>query len=126
MASQQGSVDPTLFQSDEKARNFTVDTPLVEKSKLDEDKPGKLKIISHYRGMLCTLLYLTASRPDPTICYIMWCPEDFSLTNSICICGQLVVKNTLVSTFRSIQLLGVRLVSWSLKAKSAADIQYGS
>nr|GEZ50463.1 retrovirus-related Pol polyprotein from transposon TNT 1-94 [Tanacetum cinerariifolium] len=42
-----------------------VDTPMVEKSKLDEDKKGKHVDPSHYHGMIGTLLYLTASRPDP-------------------------------------------------------------
>ncbi|GJU23939.1 retrovirus-related pol polyprotein from transposon TNT 1-94 [Tanacetum coccineum] len=41
-----------------------VDTPMVEKSKLDEDKEGKAVDPSHYRGMISTLIYLTASRPD--------------------------------------------------------------
>nr|GEU65272.1 retrovirus-related Pol polyprotein from transposon TNT 1-94 [Tanacetum cinerariifolium] len=41
-----------------------VDTLMVEKSKLDEDKEGKAVDPSHYRGIIGTLLYLTASRPD--------------------------------------------------------------
>nr|GEV85894.1 hypothetical protein [Tanacetum cinerariifolium] len=41
-----------------------VDTPMVEKSKLNEDKEGKTVDLSHYRGMIGTLLYLKASRPD--------------------------------------------------------------
>ncbi|GKF35518.1 hypothetical protein Tco_0112276, partial [Tanacetum coccineum] len=41
-----------------------VDTPMVEKSKLDEDKEGKAVDPSLYRGMIDTLLYLTANRPD--------------------------------------------------------------
>ncbi|GJW14944.1 putative ribonuclease H-like domain-containing protein, partial [Tanacetum coccineum] len=40
------------------------DTPMVEKSKLDEDKEGKAVDPSHYHGMIGTLFYLTASRPD--------------------------------------------------------------
>ncbi|GJW55225.1 retrovirus-related pol polyprotein from transposon TNT 1-94 [Tanacetum coccineum] len=36
-----------------------VDTPMVEKSKLDKDKDGKAVDLSHYRGMIDTLLYLT-------------------------------------------------------------------
>nr|GEU77186.1 hypothetical protein [Tanacetum cinerariifolium] len=40
-----------------------VDTPMVEKSKLDEDKEGKAVDPSHYRGMIGTL-FLTASKPD--------------------------------------------------------------
>nr|GFD12238.1 uncharacterized mitochondrial protein AtMg00810-like [Tanacetum cinerariifolium] len=35
-----------------------------EKSKLDEDREGKAVDPSHYRGMIGTLHYLTASRPD--------------------------------------------------------------
>nr|GEW41231.1 retrovirus-related Pol polyprotein from transposon TNT 1-94 [Tanacetum cinerariifolium] len=41
-----------------------VDTPMVKKSKLDEDKEGKVVDPSHYRDMIGILLYLTASRPD--------------------------------------------------------------
>nr|GEZ55075.1 hypothetical protein [Tanacetum cinerariifolium] len=41
-----------------------VDTLMMEKSKLDEDREGKVVDPSHYRGMIGTLLYLTASRPD--------------------------------------------------------------
>ncbi|GJR05492.1 retrovirus-related pol polyprotein from transposon TNT 1-94 [Tanacetum coccineum] len=46
-----------------------------EKSKLDEDKEGKAIDPSHYRGMIGTLLYLTASRPDLqfTICMCARC-----------------------------------------------------
>ncbi|GKG60284.1 hypothetical protein Tco_0611885, partial [Tanacetum coccineum] len=42
----------------------SVDTPMVEKSKLDEDKEGNAIDLSHYRGMIGTLLYLTTNRPD--------------------------------------------------------------
>nr|GEW61203.1 uncharacterized mitochondrial protein AtMg00810-like [Tanacetum cinerariifolium] len=51
-----------------------VDTPMVEKSKMDEDKEGKVVDQSHYRGMIGTLLYLTASRPDLqfSICMCAW------------------------------------------------------
>nr|GEU44343.1 hypothetical protein [Tanacetum cinerariifolium] len=41
-----------------------VDTRIVKKSKLDEDKEGKAIDPSHCHGMIGTLLYLTASRPD--------------------------------------------------------------
>nr|GEZ79697.1 retrovirus-related Pol polyprotein from transposon TNT 1-94 [Tanacetum cinerariifolium] len=41
-----------------------LDTPMLEKSKLDVDKERKAVDSSHYRGMIGTLLYLTASRPD--------------------------------------------------------------
>ncbi|GJU84911.1 hypothetical protein Tco_1292457 [Tanacetum coccineum] len=41
-----------------------VDTPTVEKSKLDEDTQGKVVDPTHYRGMVGTLMYLTSSKPD--------------------------------------------------------------
>nr|GEX17396.1 retrovirus-related Pol polyprotein from transposon TNT 1-94 [Tanacetum cinerariifolium] len=41
-----------------------VDTPMVEKSKLDEDKEEKAVDPLHYHGMIGTLMYLTASRSD--------------------------------------------------------------
>ncbi|GJY56725.1 retrovirus-related pol polyprotein from transposon TNT 1-94 [Tanacetum coccineum] len=40
------------------------DTPMVEKSKLDEDPQGKAIDPTRYRGMFGTLMYLTSSRPD--------------------------------------------------------------
>nr|GFA69992.1 retrovirus-related Pol polyprotein from transposon TNT 1-94 [Tanacetum cinerariifolium] len=51
-----------------------LDTPMMEKSKLDEDKEGKAVDPSHYRGMIDTLLYLRASRPDLqfAICMCAW------------------------------------------------------
>ncbi|GJZ78150.1 hypothetical protein Tco_0642822, partial [Tanacetum coccineum] len=62
-----------------------VDTPMVEKSKLDEDKDGKAVDPSQYRGMIGTLLYLTANA-DHAGC-----------------------QDTRRSTSGSIQLLGDRL-----------------
>nr|GEZ55812.1 retrovirus-related Pol polyprotein from transposon TNT 1-94 [Tanacetum cinerariifolium] len=57
-----------------------VDTPMVEKSKLDEDKEGKAVDPSHYRGMIGTYLYLTASRPD--------------LQFAICMCARYLARPT--------------------------------
>ncbi|GJU76165.1 retrovirus-related pol polyprotein from transposon TNT 1-94 [Tanacetum coccineum] len=57
-----------------------VDTPMVEKSKLDEDTQGKAVDPTHYRGMVGTLMYLTASRPD--------------LTFVVCMCARYQAKPT--------------------------------
>nr|GEZ78827.1 retrovirus-related Pol polyprotein from transposon TNT 1-94 [Tanacetum cinerariifolium] len=46
-----------------------MDTPMVEKSKLDEDTHGKAVDPTHYRGMVGTLMYLTFSRPDLGLWY---------------------------------------------------------
>ncbi|GKE69148.1 hypothetical protein Tco_1527220 [Tanacetum coccineum] len=48
-----------------------VDTPMVKKSKLDEDTQGKVVDPTHYYGMIGTLMYLTASRPDLTFVVCM-------------------------------------------------------
>ncbi|GJX21055.1 retrovirus-related pol polyprotein from transposon TNT 1-94 [Tanacetum coccineum] len=40
------------------------DTPMVEKSKLDEDLQGTPIDATLYRGMIGSLMYLTSSRPD--------------------------------------------------------------
>nr|GEX19175.1 retrotransposon protein, putative, unclassified [Tanacetum cinerariifolium] len=49
---------------------------MVEKFKLDEDTQGKALDPTHYRGMVGTLMYLIASRPD--------------LTFSVCICARAI------------------------------------
>ncbi|GJR51960.1 retrovirus-related pol polyprotein from transposon TNT 1-94 [Tanacetum coccineum] len=68
-----GTVDPTLFiRRQESLKKYgmessdPVDTPMVENSKLDEDTQGKAVDPTHYHGMIGTLMYLTASRPDLT------------------------------------------------------------
>ncbi|GKD14633.1 retrovirus-related pol polyprotein from transposon TNT 1-94 [Tanacetum coccineum] len=58
----------------------SVDTPMVEKSKLDEDTQGKAVDPTHNRGMISTLMYLTASRPD--------------LTFAVCMCARYQAKPT--------------------------------
>ncbi|GJR22550.1 copia protein [Tanacetum coccineum] len=63
------------------------DTPMVDKSKLDEDPQGKAVDPTHYCGMVGTLMYLTASRPDLTFFVCMCarqhilnrCPNDTNI-----------------------------------------------
>ncbi|GJS52917.1 hypothetical protein Tco_0626279 [Tanacetum coccineum] len=56
-----------------------VDTPLVDKSKLDEDLQEKPVDPTHYRGMIgsYTLMYLTSSRPNLVfvVCMCTWYQE---------------------------------------------------
>ncbi|GJT06966.1 retrovirus-related pol polyprotein from transposon TNT 1-94 [Tanacetum coccineum] len=42
----------------------SVDTLMVDRTKLDKDLPGKTVDPTHYRGMIGSLMYLTSSRPD--------------------------------------------------------------
>ncbi|GKB62471.1 retrovirus-related pol polyprotein from transposon TNT 1-94 [Tanacetum coccineum] len=76
-----GIVDPILFirkqgkdillKKYDMESSDPVDTPMMEKSKLDEDTQGKAVDPTHYHGMIGTLLYLTASRPDLTFSVYM-------------------------------------------------------
>ncbi|GKD51831.1 retrovirus-related pol polyprotein from transposon TNT 1-94 [Tanacetum coccineum] len=83
-----GTVDPTLFirrqgkdillvqiYVDDIIFTDPVDTPMVEKSKLDENTQWKAVDPTHYRGMVGTPMYLTTSRPDLTLSY----PKDSSI-----------------------------------------------
>nr|GEU48886.1 hypothetical protein [Tanacetum cinerariifolium] len=56
------------------------DTPMVEKSKLDEDPYGKAVDPTRYHRMVVTLMYLTASGPD--------------LTFAVCMCARYQAKPT--------------------------------
>ncbi|GKC58308.1 retrovirus-related pol polyprotein from transposon TNT 1-94 [Tanacetum coccineum] len=42
----------------------SVDTPMMDITKLDEDLQGKTVDLTHYRGMIGSLMYLTSSRPN--------------------------------------------------------------
>ncbi|GJR55219.1 hypothetical protein Tco_1405740 [Tanacetum coccineum] len=85
-----------------------VDTPMVEKSKLDEDKEGKAVDPSHYRG---------------TIHQGLWYPKDSSIAlTAFADADHAGCQDTRRSTSGSIQLLSDRLVSWSSKRQKSAAI----
>nr|GEW08406.1 hypothetical protein [Tanacetum cinerariifolium] len=108
-----------------------VDTPMVEKSKLDEDREGKAMDSSHYRGMIGTLLYLAASRPDLQFAICMCAryqarptkKHDSSVAlTAFADADHAGCQDTHRSTSGSVQFLGERLISWSLKRKKSAAI----
>ncbi|GJT33797.1 copia protein [Tanacetum coccineum] len=93
-----------------------VDTPMVEKSKLDEDPQEKAIDPTHYRGMVGTLMYLTASRPDLTF-------TDSSITlAAYADADHAGCQDSRRSTSGCMQVLGDRLVSWSSKRQISAAI----
>ncbi|GJQ96689.1 retrovirus-related pol polyprotein from transposon TNT 1-94 [Tanacetum coccineum] len=97
-----------------------VDTPMVEKSKLDEDPQGKSIDHTHYRGMVGTLMYLTSIRPD-LIYTGLWYLKDSSIAlTTFADADHSGCQDTRHSTSRSMQLLGDRLVSWSSKRQKSA------
>nr|GEY39767.1 uncharacterized mitochondrial protein AtMg00810-like [Tanacetum cinerariifolium] len=57
-----------------------IDTPMAECPKLDEDKRGKLIDPTRYRGMVGSLMYLSASRPD--------------IVFAVCMCARYQAKPT--------------------------------
>nr|GEX04265.1 hypothetical protein [Tanacetum cinerariifolium] len=97
-----------------------VDTPLVEKHKLDEDLQRKLVDDTLYRGMIGSLMYLTFSRPDLT-----YADTGMSLT-SYADAGHAGCQDSRRSTSESAQLLGDKLVSCSSKKQKAKhiDVRY--
>ncbi|GJU83759.1 hypothetical protein Tco_1286124 [Tanacetum coccineum] len=111
-----------------------VDTPMVEKSKLDEDTEGKAVDPSHYRGMIGTLLYLTASRPDLQFAIFMCARYQARPTEKHLLADSSIAltafadadhagcQDTRRSTSGSMQFLGDRLVSWSSKRQKSAAI----
>ncbi|GJU50255.1 retrovirus-related pol polyprotein from transposon TNT 1-94 [Tanacetum coccineum] len=96
-----------------------VDTLMVEKSKLDEDIEEKAVDPSHYRGMIGTVLYLTAR----TVNRGLWYPKDSSITlTAFADADHAGCQDTRHSTSSSMQFLGDRLVRWSSKRQKSAAI----
>ncbi|GJU83871.1 retrovirus-related pol polyprotein from transposon TNT 1-94 [Tanacetum coccineum] len=58
----------------------SINTPMVEKSKLDKDLQGNPVDATLYRGMIGSLIYLTSSRPD--------------LIYAVCLCARYQAKPT--------------------------------
>ncbi|GJX51675.1 retrovirus-related pol polyprotein from transposon TNT 1-94 [Tanacetum coccineum] len=81
-----------------------VDTPLVEKSKLDEDPQGKAVDPTRYRGMIGTLMYLTSSRAD-----LQFVDSCIALT-AFADADHVGCQDTRRRTSGSMQLLGDRLI----------------
>nr|GEU60534.1 hypothetical protein [Tanacetum cinerariifolium] len=93
-----------------------VDTPMVEKSKLDKDTQGKAVDPTHYRSMVGTLMHLTSNRPDLY-------SKDYAIALiAFADADHVGCQDTRHSTFGSMQLLEDRLVSWSSKRQKSAAI----
>ncbi|GKB46174.1 retrovirus-related pol polyprotein from transposon TNT 1-94 [Tanacetum coccineum] len=103
----------------------SIDTPMIEKSKLDEDLQGNPVDATLYRGMIGSLMYLTSSRPD--------------LIYAVCLCARYQAKptekhlNVVTRIFRYLKGTinmglwyskdtGDKLVSWSSKKQKCTAI----
>ncbi|GKC83480.1 retrovirus-related pol polyprotein from transposon TNT 1-94, partial [Tanacetum coccineum] len=80
LLSLRNSLKELIFEKYGMESSDPVDTPMVEKSKLDEDTQGKSVDPTHYLRMVGTLMYITTSRPD--------------LTFIVCMCARYHAKPT--------------------------------
>nr|GEV47000.1 hypothetical protein [Tanacetum cinerariifolium] len=83
-------------------------TPVVEKSKLDEDLQGKLVDATLYRGMIGSFMYL---HPDTGMSLTAYADADHA-----------GCQDTRRSTLGSAQFLGDKLVRWSSKKQKSTAI----
>ncbi|GKB72167.1 retrovirus-related pol polyprotein from transposon TNT 1-94 [Tanacetum coccineum] len=111
-----------------------IDTPMAERPNLDEDKGGKLIDPTRFRGMVGSLMYLSASRPDIVFAVCMCAryqakPTEMHLTAIKRIFRYL--KGTInmgTEKYYLVQLniLDIDIVSWAhrKKQKSTAILHY--
>ncbi|GKA76799.1 integrase, catalytic region, zinc finger, CCHC-type containing protein, partial [Tanacetum coccineum] len=96
-----------------------VDTPMVERSKLDEDLSGIPVDQTRYRQMIGSLMYLTAR----TINMGLWYLKDTAMAlTAYADADHAGCQDTRRSTSGSAQFLGDKLVSWSSKKQTSTSI----
>ncbi|GJS97173.1 retrovirus-related pol polyprotein from transposon TNT 1-94 [Tanacetum coccineum] len=136
-----GTVDPTLFIRIEgkdillaqiyvddiifaSTKPDLLDTPMVEKSKLDEDPQGKAVDPIRYREMIGTLMYLTSKRSDLVfvVCMCARYQDSCIALTAFVNANHTGCQDTRKITSESMQLLGDRLVSWSSKKQKCTAI----
>ncbi|GKB16869.1 retrovirus-related pol polyprotein from transposon TNT 1-94 [Tanacetum coccineum] len=90
-----------------------IDTPMVDRSKLDEDPLGILVDQTRFKGMVSSLMYLIASRPnlDTAMTLTTYADDD-----------HVGCQYTRRSTSGRALFLGDKLVSWSLKKQKSTAI----
>ncbi|GKB62553.1 retrovirus-related pol polyprotein from transposon TNT 1-94 [Tanacetum coccineum] len=97
----------------------SVDTPMIENKKIDEDLQGKQVDATLYHGMIGSLMYLIASRHD--LNYVYSKDTDMSLT-AYADADHAGCQDTRRSTSGNAQFLGDKLVSWSSKKQKSTAI----
>ncbi|GJR35501.1 retrovirus-related pol polyprotein from transposon TNT 1-94 [Tanacetum coccineum] len=96
-----------------------VDTPMVDRLKLDEDLLGISVDQTRFRGMVGSLMYLTAR----TITMGLWYPKDNAMSlTAYADADHAGCQDSRRSTSGSAQFLGDRLVSWSSKKQRSTAI----
>ncbi|GJV21973.1 retrovirus-related pol polyprotein from transposon TNT 1-94 [Tanacetum coccineum] len=99
-----------------------VDTPMVDRLKLDEDPLGIPVDQTRFRSMVGSLMYLTASRPDLVFAGL-WYPKDTAMAlTAYADADHAGCQDTRRSTSGSAQFLRDKLVSWSSKKQKSIAI----
>ncbi|GJR24989.1 retrovirus-related pol polyprotein from transposon TNT 1-94 [Tanacetum coccineum] len=100
-----------------------MDTPMVEKSKLDEDPQRKVVDPTRYRRMISTLMYLTTNRTDLVFTVCPWYSKDSCIAlTAFADADHAGCQDTRESTSGNMQLLGDRLVRWSSNKQKSTVI----
>nr|GEW32732.1 hypothetical protein [Tanacetum cinerariifolium] len=106
-----------------------IDTPMMDRLKLDEDPLRILVDQTHFRSMVGSLMYLTARRPD--LVFVVWMCARYQASptkstlkhlNGSLDADHAHCQDTRRSTSRSDQFLGDKLVSWSSKKQKSIVI----
>nr|GEV58104.1 hypothetical protein [Tanacetum cinerariifolium] len=89
----------------------SVNTPMVDRLKLNEDPLGIPVDQTRFRSIVGSLMYLTASRPD----HGLWYPKDTAMAlTAYADVDQAGCQDTRRSTSGSAQLLGDKLILWMI------------
>ncbi|XP_070054591.1 uncharacterized mitochondrial protein AtMg00810-like [Nicotiana tomentosiformis] len=93
----------------------TIDTPIATSTRLDMDEPGSRVNETMYRGIIGSLLYLTANRPDIVF------RDNFDLIGYVDVdyAGYLMDRK---STSGMEHFLGSCLISWGTKKKNSVAL----
>nr|XP_009770333.1 PREDICTED: uncharacterized protein LOC104221051 [Nicotiana sylvestris] len=95
----------------------TIETPIATAIRLDIDKSGTPVDEKKCRGMISSLIYLTASRPDIVYSVGLW--AKFQSNSKHQLCWYLVDRK---STLGIAYFLGSRLISWVSKKQNCVAI----
>ncbi|GJY25342.1 retrovirus-related pol polyprotein from transposon TNT 1-94 [Tanacetum coccineum] len=114
-----------LLKKYEISKSSSVKTPMVPPNNLGPDLAGKSVNETSYRGMIGSLMYLTATRPDIQFFTVLCARYQSNPKESHLI----AVKRILEYLKGACQILGGKLVCWSAKkqqsvAMSSAEAEY--
>nr|GEV40037.1 retrovirus-related Pol polyprotein from transposon TNT 1-94 [Tanacetum cinerariifolium] len=115
-----------LLKKYEISDSSSVKTPMVPPNNLGPDLAGKPVNETSYRGMIGSLMYLTATRPDIQFPTVLCVRYQSNLEESHLTAVKRILRK---STSGACQILGGKLVCWSAKkqqsvAMSSSEAEY--